>query len=80
MEAYTYIHFILYCVGDNLAAQSSIQCLKPRSATTSNMEYVSPKSVLLQPKLLNSSMDGGEYKTKYIFHVVGVSRSREFEI
>lgn len=61
------IHFFLYCVGDNLAAQSSVQCLKPRPATTSNMEYVSPKSVLLQPKLLNSSMDEGEHTTKLKF-------------
>lgn len=45
--------------GEGFSAQtSSVQCLKPRPATTSNFDYVSPKSVLLQPKLLNYNLDG----------------------
>ncbi|XP_055295912.1 potassium voltage-gated channel protein Shaw-like [Sitodiplosis mosellana] len=44
--------------GEGFSAQSSsVQCLKPRPPTTCNLEYVSPKSVLLQPKLLNSNLD-----------------------
>lgn len=41
-----------------------VQCLKPRPATTSNLDYmVSPKSVLLQPKLLNTNIGGELSKT-----------------
>ncbi|XP_031623677.1 potassium voltage-gated channel protein Shaw-like [Contarinia nasturtii] len=40
--------------GEGFSAQSS-SVLKPRPAC--NLEYVSPKSVLLQPKLLNSNLE-----------------------
>lgn len=50
--------WVLWCLGDGMASQSTCMKLQARPATTSNMEYVSPKSVLLQPKLLNSNLDG----------------------
>lgn len=49
----------LKCAGESYSAQStSVQCLKPRPPTTCNLDYISPKSVLLQPKLMNSYLDG----------------------
>lgn len=64
-----FLSFLFFCsafwfrkaVGDHLSAQS-VSCLKPRPATTSNMDYiVSPKTVLLQPKLLNSGLESGKW-------------------
>lgn len=54
-----FLFFMIVWVGESLSAQSSVQCLQPRPATTS-YEYVSPRSVLLQPKLLNSNIDCGK--------------------
>lgn len=54
------------CLGDGTAPQSSCMKLQARPATTSNMEYVSPKSVLLQPKLLNSNLDGKQNQLVFV--------------
>lgn len=69
MRKFLFIHFFL--VGEGFSAQSSsVQCLKPRPPTTCNLEYVSPKSVLLQPKLLNSNLDGKQEIERFIFNKI----------
>lgn len=59
---------VRYRSGDHLGSHSTVTCLKPRPATTSNMDYmVSPKAVLLQPKLLNSNLEGNIFSWENVF-------------